>query len=230
MLKLNDFNKIWCLHCIEQEERLKTSQYEFKKVGILDKVEYRFTSFQPNNINFSKIFPNIKNTGEFHCTREHYTMIKIAYKLKYDYILIFENDIKLIKKKYFDQFMNNIPDDFDILRLGGQCSTYAPTKDMYDKGILWEYCNYYLWSTIGYGLSRKGMEYYLNYINTFYPVADMPLYDIDRIKENNLNCYVSTLPITYFYEYKSSIQQLNQQNQLEYAKLYYNNLDTSIYE
>lgn len=225
-MNINDFDKIWCLHCVEHNNRYIMSQNEFKKVNILDKVEYRWTSLQIP-INIRKCLSQLKTESEYHCTREHYTMINIAYQLGYNHILIFEDDVKFIKKNYFDLFMNDIPDDFDILRLGGAIEhVYENGPKLFDNRIYWTKLDFRLWSTIGYALSRKGMKYYLDYIKSNYHVADMPLYDMNAIRNNGINCYISTLPICYYHKFDSSIQPVND---FEYKDEFYKNIDLTLY-
>lgn len=224
-MTINDFDKIWCLHCVDHQDRYKTSLYEFNKVGISDIVEYRWTSLQPK-VNIRRSLPNLRTEGEYHCTREHYTMINIAYQLGYDYIMIFEDDVKLINKEYWDLFMNNIPNNFDILRFGGAAKKpFINGPALFNNHIYWSVMNFNLWCTTGYALSRKGMEYYLNYINNLYCVADMPLWDICKMR--NIKCYISTLPICYYYKFDSSIQL---KNDFDEKDLYYQNINMSIYE
>lgn len=228
-MTIESFNKIWCLHCVDHKDRYEISKKEFEKVGILDKVEYRWTSLQPiENLRQSNKLKHLKSEGEYHCTREHYTMIKIAYHLGWNYIMIFEDDVKFIKKEYFDKFMNNIPDNFDILRFGGAANTvFNNGPSLYNNGIYWSNEKQYLWCTIGYAMSRKAMKYYLSYIEKSYVVADMPLYDMNSIMNSGLNCYFSTLPICYYYKFDSSIQP---NNDFDYKDRYYKNINMSLYE
>lgn len=227
-MNINNFNKIFCLHCVDNKERYITTQQQFKKIGILDKITYRLSTLQPAS-NIYKIL-HLHNDAEYHCTREHYTMIKMSYLLNYDYILIFEDDIKLIKKDLWDIFMNNIPDNFDILRLMG----FGPNKYHYEKlfnnEIYWTPLNQQLWSTGAYALSRKGMKYYMNYIEKQYCQADVPLYDITSINKNQLNCYISTLPLSHFYEYTSTIQKKDMNELMRFQNMFYNGINKEIYE
>jgi len=229
-MNIEVFDKIYCLHCIEHKERMMSSLYEFNKVNLINKVEYRMTSLQPKeNLLMSESLHKLRNESEYHCTREHYTMIKIAYLSNYDYILIFEDDIKLIKKSLFDKFMNNIPNDFDILRLGGATHhVFEQCHELYQNGILWDKMKFPLWCTMGYALSRRGMKYYIDYVENEYCVADLPLYDIKAIQDNQLNNYISTLPIIYFYNYNTSIQE--NYNDIEFKNMYYANIDKHLYE
>ena len=225
-MNINDFDKIWCLHPVELCDRYLTATHEFTKVNILNLVEFRWTSLQPN-LNLIQSIPRLCREGDYHCTREHYTMIKIAYELKYNYILIFEDDIKLINKSYWDIFMNNIPNDFDILRLGGHVNKqFIDGPMLYQQNIYWTKSNIPLWSTNGYALSRNGMKYYLDYIEKSYCVADEPLYNLNQINNFHLNYYVSTIPIAYFYKYQSTIRDNNDD---DFKDIYYKNIDLDIY-
>lgn len=226
-MKLTQFDKIWCLHCVDHTDRELTSLYEFNKIGIGSNVEYRWTSLQPNvNLLQADKLNHLRSEGEYHCTREHYTMIKIAYNLGYKYILVFEDDVKCIKKSLWNQFMNNIPDDFDILRLGGYIGFQNPNQQLFDQGKLWEKLTFSLWSTTAYALSRNGMKYYLDYVEEKYCVADWPLYDIHRIDNLGLKCYISTIPLVYYYKFDSAVQP---NNDFDFKDIFYRNTDLELY-
>lgn len=232
-MTIESFNKIWCLHCIEDKDRYETSIKEFKKVNIYNKVEYRLTTkHQSINLlsSYNKTEPgwnSISNDSNYHCTREHYTMIKIAYELNYDYILIFEDDVKLLNKKNWDLFMNNIPDDFDLIRYSCIIDFPCPEEyiNNYYNNILYSKLKYNIWSTGAYALSRKGMKYYIDYINNLHYTcnADIPFFFAPNTKE--INSYISSIPISYFYNEFESI--LGHDN--NYYNKYYSNIDLSLY-
>lgn len=63
--------------------------------------------------------------------------------------------------------------------------------NLYNQGILYvKNPVTKLWNAGCYGLSRKGMKYYIDYIDKRLWVADGPLYDVPDF----INYYVSTIP------------------------------------
>lgn len=124
-------------------------------------------------------------SNEYDCTRNHYSIVKQAYDRGDEYVLIIEDDIKFLKRfDIFNTFISNVPDDFDILQLGGFTTdpnimneTYS--IEDYDKGVkdYWYHNESIgLWNCSMYILSRRGMEYYINFINKILWVADGPLF------------------------------------------------------
>lgn len=113
--------------------------------------------------------------------------------LGYENILILEDDIRFLKPELLNTLLDNMPEDFDILRFNG-FSTSESAKNfmnLYNQGILYvKNPVTKLWNAGCYGLSRKGMKYYIDYIDKRLWVADGPLYDVP----NSINYYVSTIP------------------------------------
>lgn len=133
--------------------------------------------------------------NEYDCTHNHYSMVKQAYDQGYEYCLIMEDDIRFLNNKnLWENYLKNIPDNFDILQFGG--FTVDPRIKTYmDETKYWiKHNNVPVWNASMYALSRKGMEYYINFINNFFWVADGPLYKAP-IDKPDLNTYISTIPL-----------------------------------
>lgn len=212
-MNLNNFDKMYCLHCIEDKDRYNNCQNEFSKVGILDKIDYYITSkisinvgIQNNN-NLGRIgYNQIKNDATYYTTLNHYHIIDIAYKSNYNYIIVFEDDIKLIKKEYFDLFMNNIPNNFDIIlfKYYFDDPNLLFSLQQFKENQLYIQTSQNYWSSAFYALSRRGMEYYLEYTQKckFGNVSDLPFgYRNDK----DINFYISSIPLSMDNIYKSTI-------------------------
>ena len=135
--------------------------------------------------------------NEYDCTHNHYSMVKQAYDQGYQYCLVLEDDILFIKdKKIWEKYLDNIPSDFDILQFGGFTADERVVEDVLNhKNEYWvKHPHVGIWTTSMYALSRKGMEYYLEFIDKFFWVADGPLY---RASMDNpeLNTYICTIPL-----------------------------------
>ena len=137
--------------------------------------------------------------NEYDCSRNHYAMIKIAYDLGYEHILILEDDIMFYNnRQILKEYIKNIPDDFDVIQFGGFSAdpvVYDTLDQLRKKGQLWYHnTDLKLWNCSMYMLSRKGMEYYIKFMDELFWVADGPLY---MSPKNNkiLKTYIPTIPI-----------------------------------
>lgn len=177
---------------------------ELKKIGKPDTNDFWLqwayaTSFPYNDIIVKAI--NESNKGkftkpnEYDCTRNHYSIIKTCYDLGYKSVLIMEDDIMFYNNEdYIIKSLNNIPEDYDILMFGG--FTADPNVDIILKSEDYWYKNTSIgiWNCSMYMLSRKGMAYYINFMNQYLWVADGPLYMAPQ-NHNIVNIYISTKPI-----------------------------------
>lgn len=135
--------------------------------------------------------------NEYDCTHNHYSMVKQAYDQGYQYCLVLEDDILFIEdKKLWEKYLDNIPNDFDILQFGGFTTDNRVVEEVLNhKDEYWvKHPNVPIWNASMYALSRKGMEYYLEFIDKFFWVADGPLYRAP-IDNPELNTYICTIPL-----------------------------------
>lgn len=193
------FEKIYCLHLVECDSRLEKSKNEFKKMEIYDDVEYRFTCKHPY---VKEIAYFLKENGKYYwfgsgdgrsynCTRNWYEIIKTSYLLGYESILCIEDDITFdMPKDVFFHIMNNIPNDYDVIRFG-YTDLFCNFK--FDKDNCFVE-NYYFkfWGAQMFALSRKGMKYYIDFLDKYYGVADYPLFSTDIMNEYGIKNYFST--------------------------------------
>ena len=109
-----DWNKHFYINLDIRKEKDTITKSELKKLGIK----------KPNR--FSAIAHNIPLIG---CARSHMECINKAKELGWDYVLIFEDDIKIESNKKLIQKVNKfIKYDFDVLYLG--CWNYVPPITM----------------------------------------------------------------------------------------------------
>ena len=197
-INCNYFDKIYCLHLAEAKERYDSLLKEFNSVGILKNVEIWWTckrqiSSTLGKYLYEKEYKSSNNyyAGAFNCQIEHYSIIKQAYLRGYENILILEDDIAFIKDiEYIQKIINGIPKDYDILKLYDTYQSngkYKIKEENSNLFIPFEYGTYGC-STLAYALSRKGMEYYIDFVDNKYVFADTPLYNYDSTKK--LNYYV----------------------------------------
>lgn len=162
----------------------------------------KFTTVYTTTWPYNKVIMDALNTSanriclrrpnEYDCTRNHYNIIKTAYDLGYERILIMEDDICFLKPELLKEALSHMPDDYDLLQLSGfTTNSYALRfQELREKGEMFTKVpnSFGLWCTALYALNREGMKWYMSFIETRMSVADMPLYVHPE------NTYVATLP------------------------------------
>lgn len=191
------FDKTYCLHLVESQERYNHITNQFKNIGIDKQVEIWWTCRHPKTERIARwlrdngeyYWNGFGNGGAFNCTREQYQIVKTAYLRGLNSVCVMEDDITFVGaidkiKKVFD----TIPNDYDILRL-----CYIKTSPVYkesEDSLFVESYDKYFWGCQMYALSRRGMEYFIKTIDENYCVSDYPLFAIDKIKESGLKNYL----------------------------------------
>jgi hypothetical protein len=100
-------------------------------------------------------------------------------------------------------YLGNIPEDFDVLQGGGftvdkRILEYMKAADdIVGSDAYWfKHKHVGLWNASFYALSRKGMEFYLTFMDKIrFWVADGPLYKAP-LSDNLINTYASRIPLT----------------------------------
>lgn len=197
------FDAIYMLTLCENKIRHKAMQKMFNHIGLdLTSINIHYgCKFPYNNIIMDAFNNNSEKRcftkpNEYDCARNHYSIIKEAYELGYNNVLILEDDIQFNKDlSLLRNTLNNIPEDYDILQFGA--FTVDPNineiLDKSNENIYWSlHPNVKVWTTSMYALSRVGMQYYLKFMDKWFTVADMPLY---YAPINKVKAYLTTTPI-----------------------------------
>lgn len=201
------FKHIFLLNLSTRTDRREIMIKQLKDFGLLELYTQNELDIRTTVpfIKYNKIMMHVLNQNklgkltkpnEYDCTHNHYSMIKQAYDQGYEYCLIMEDDIRFLKDKVaWEEYLKNVPEDFDILQFGG--FTADPNINKYTNTNIryWvKHPDVPVWNASMYALSRRGMEYYLDFIDKFFWVADGPLYraPIDR---PDLNTYISDIPL-----------------------------------
>ena len=203
------FDKIYCLHLADDTERYEQCICEFKRIGILDQVEFWWTCKRNISNEVGLTIPTlIDQTYEdwlsknlisrkelagnvFNCAFEHYTIVKTSYQRGFNHILIIEDDIRFIDNlKLIEDTFSNLPEDYDILKLhDSEGSAY---EDWYwdgpsDKQVFRKENNF-AHSTLCYALSNKGMYAYYRLLDYRFTAADQ--INVSTLSENGaINVY-----------------------------------------
>lgn len=186
------FDKVYCLHLTEATERYDNIMEQFAKLGITDQVNIWWTCLRPistdigNNIPtlHTKYYDDVKNGynpnvygSVFNVSFEFYTIIKQAYLRGFNTILLMEDDIRFKDGYDYESLFANLPEDWDILRLG--FSDYHDdwirkeekfkTDDSELLKINWQFGGMCL-----IALNRNAMKYYIDYMEAKFECADYP--------------------------------------------------------
>lgn len=203
------FEHIFCLNLSHRDDRRHKMIAQLDDLGVLHSPKFSWhisTSHLHSGLmakavinakvgNFS--FPN-----ELNCAREHWTMVKQAYDFGYQNVLIIEDDVLIIKNlDFIGEVLDNIPEDYDLLQFGGFSASpetvNAPRINPYWMKAIGA------WNCSMYALSRKGMKYYMKCQETFFTVADNPLYIAYR-NEDLVKAYLCVKPVV--------IQEISEDN------------------
>ena len=195
------FDKVVLLNLAENKNRKDFMFQQFKEFGCEDEITMHTATLHPHCdiiINAFNALGKGKFTrpNEFNCSREHYSIVKQAYLEGCNTLLVIEDDVCFLKDKdKIIEYLNHIPNDYDILRM----SCVTPYKETVN--LLKNNKDYWLihddtpmWATAMYALNRRGMKYYIMCQDQYYQVADMPLY-LTGTNKKIVKSYLSRIPL-----------------------------------
>lgn len=215
-MKLN-VDKIYCLHCLEDKDRYdfiinniinyggeellnQTYITEYTKLSINTYIGDTLNKLHTPYYDGIKSGNNNVYGNVFSCMYNWLQMISHAYKSNYDSILCIEDDIIFDENiNEFNHYLNDIPEDADIILFGYKFSGgYAinGSSDFNLKKNSMKYIktnnDYKLTGMFGVYFNKRGMEYYLKYIQQNICCSDLIFVDINNIiqKEMNINIYI----------------------------------------
>lgn len=153
---------------------------------------------------------NVTNGNILNCTREQYTLVKSAYIRGVETLAIIEDDASFFKdKSIWEKYLNNLPDDWDILRFN---MLRGPETDVLvdlpeNEGKLWikQPMNNLVFGAGFYVVNRKAMKYLIEKTDKLYQPLDNPLAFMD---DPTMNVYVPREPISLCMEdgFKSDLR------------------------
>lgn len=192
------FDHIYCLHYLPATDRLQKIKNELARVGINEKADY-FSwvydyptplldlVYNDKRLNMHSALKSSSRDYIKRVSMKHYQIVKEAYSLGYERILILENDIRFHRDmNYISTMLQNIPDTDVVLLDKMVCS--APSEDikykryvktlqegalygdMNDSGVFFIFCSCYT-------LSRKAMKHIIDAHEKNLLPPDTPLND-----------------------------------------------------
>lgn len=202
----NKFDAVVILNLSTRKDRRRMLESQFEKLGLpkpntTEFIRYNFTTpFQYNELIASAFVQSkcgkFTKPNEYDCARNHYNIVRSSYDFGYEHVLILEDDILFLNDSdKIIEYLNEMPDDYDIIQFGG----FTVDREWldYKKSTedLWvRHKKAGIWNCSMYALSRRGMEFYMAYMNKKFCVADMPVFAAPAY-DNLINTYISREPI-----------------------------------
>ena len=192
------FDHIYCLHYLPATDRLQKIKNELARVGIDEKADYFSWVYDYPTPLLDMVYNDerlnmhsaLKSSSRDYIKRvsmKHYQIVKEAYSLGYERILILENDIRFHRDmNYISTMLQNIPDTDVVLLDKMVCS--APSEDikykryvktlpedalygdMNDSGVFFIFCSCY-------ALNRKAMKHIIDAHESSLLPPDTPFND-----------------------------------------------------
>lgn len=127
---LKYFDKVYCINLDRRPDRWDNVKLEFDKWGI-NNVE-RYSAIDGKTIeNESHLLD-----GEIGILQTHYDIIKKCKEEKLNNVLIMEDDVYFTEEILkFDEYMGHVPNDWDMIYVGGNHTYGHPPEKVNDKII-----------------------------------------------------------------------------------------------
>lgn len=201
------FDKTHILNMVNRPDRRELIEYQFREMGLelpdtgSNYFRYYYGTTFPHNALIANAFNQsgkgrFTKANEYDCARNHYAIVKICYELGCKHCLVLEDDILFLTDiTTISEYIQQMPPDYDICQFGA--FTYQPEIKKYTENTdaYWVmHPTSGLWNCSMYALSRKGMEFYLAFMDKMFWVADGPLYKA-VLNPRLVNTYVSRIPI-----------------------------------
>ena len=192
------FDHIYCLHYLPALERLPKLREELKRVGIDENADYFSwvydyptplldNVYKDSRVNMDTALKSSSREYIKRVSMKHYEIVKEAYSLGYNRILILENDVRFHRDKdYIKNMLSNIPDTDIVMFDKMVCSApseglkyqrYVKTLpenalygSMNDSGVFFIFCSCY-------ALNRKAMKRIIEMQEKTLLPPDTPLND-----------------------------------------------------
>lgn len=210
----NLFDEIYVLHCVDVPERkehvikqlqkMDIHNYKIWETCVCKSINYILAkNFESLFTDYYKGFKNdIVFANVFDVAYNFYKIIKVAYIKGYNHILLIEDDINFtIDKNTFDEYIRQIPNDYDILKFSWIASyplDYVNIENYIKKNNNALYVKYKNEFNLHYNgmfaLSRNGMKYFIDYMEAKFSPADIPFYTIG---DEKLNYYMTNKSLVY---------------------------------
>lgn len=206
------FDRIYVLTLSNRADRRTLIEKQFRELGLplpdadsTGFIRYHYATPFPYNALIADAFNKsgrgqFTKPNEYDCSRNHYSIVKICYDLGFKNCLILEDDILLLRNSrntfILSKYINMMPEDYDICQMGGFTADPRILKYLNNNKVHWfKHPDVGLWNASAYALSRRGMEFYLTFMDKIkFWVADGPLYKAP-LSDKIINTYASDVPL-----------------------------------
>lgn len=161
--------------------------------------------------------------NELSCLYEHYTIIKKSWLQGMEKILVMEDDICFLRdNEKLTKMLDVLPESCDIAQGDGYCID-SHLVGALDKSQAWSrHDGIGVWNASFVILSRKGMKFYIDFIDQFFSAADMPYYIAAQAYSASLDVRLASKPVCIQEDkgiLKSNIRFANQETRANNAYL-----------
>jgi GR25 family glycosyltransferase involved in LPS biosynthesis len=174
----NYFRKIFCINLDRRQDRWEQCQIDFKNNKIINVT--RFSAIDGKTLDNKSSY---MHNGRIGCSLSHAQVLREMIKNKWEKILILEDDALFIDDFYnkFIQSIPFIPDDFDMLYLGGSNRTPPLVKinEIISKTV----------DTLTTGAYAVSLQFAKNIISKIESLDD-PVDVVYINNQRNFNCYI----------------------------------------
>lgn len=203
------FDDIYYLSVPENKERLENIKHNLE---LIDNIKVFNTIYIPKVYHISWL---LKKNNEFkwngygsgtalNCALNNYSIIKSCYNNGSNSVMIIEDDVTFDTQniKIINNVIENIPSDYNLLRF--EWNNRWISFDRKPELGYFVKSNKTIYGTQCYVLDRKGMEFYINFMEKQLSCADEPLF---RFHESGLNQYFCNITICKDLNITSTIQK-----------------------
>lgn len=164
------FQKMIALTMLDRQDRRNKTIEELKKIGLFENTELNDDVLFHYNGKLKAFLNEIYDRSEnvLSCMMAHYKTVKKAYLMGYESLLLFEDDIEIEDAEEFKKAMENIPEDWDILRFG-----YLTYDDMFNVDYnykiakvndYWGVCNELIFGSQCVAYNRRAMKCFTDFM------------------------------------------------------------------
>ena len=199
------FDKVYCLHLAEDNERYELIKTQLEQLGITDQVEFWYTVKKPLTTFLGEQVKTLKGDyydcvkrsvpnvygSLFDCCYNHYSIIKQAYVRGLNSILLFEDDCVFIED-HFWKTLNALPETWDIIKFHSSFLIFqnVDVPIFIGKNNENSLVNTHNLSALCYAMTRNGMKMIIDKYEECFAPTDCILDDCIKHHPNNDNCYI----------------------------------------
>lgn len=135
MILTEHFDKIYCINLKRRQDRWKKCLLEFKKNNLEGIERYQAIDGKLYNWSSTKYNPDLLK-GELGILETHIIIITEALEKGYSSVLLLEDDVYFTPEiAKLDEYLNDVPSDWDMIHLGGN-HTYGMIPEMVTDKIM----------------------------------------------------------------------------------------------